>query len=121
MDINNISTVIAPNILYSKSKEGIKEDSLSAIQTVTSLLIWQDDFWLIPVEIAALMNESTEGMTEKDLLKKCEVIVKNTKPQDHVRKGDNNVENKLVIFDEDTHTTDNNITKNSSATTISES
>eukprot|EP00834_Sanchytrium_tribonematis_P005478 NODE_333_length_9325_cov_0.557230.p7 type:complete len:122 gc:universal NODE_333_length_9325_cov_0.557230:4621-4256(-) len=105
MDTNNISTVIAPNILYSKSKEPAREDSLWAIQTITSLMIWQDDFLMVPVEITALMNESTEGVSEKDLLKKCEVIVKNTKfTQDAAVKKDinNNIENRLVIYDDDT-------------------
>ena len=112
MDINNISTVIAPNILYNKTKESVKEDSLLAIQSITSMLIWQDEFYMIPVEINALMTESTEGMSDKDLLKKCEIIVKNTKQTEQVgikKEFNNNVENKLVIFDD-------NPAKNSSAT-----
>ena len=119
MDISNIATVIAPNILYNKQQQTIiKEESILAINTVTALLIWQDDYWLVPIEITSLMNESTDGMTEKDMLKKCEVVLKNNMPmqQQATRKEINNVENKLVIYNEDDHV-DN---KHNSSATISD-
>lgn len=62
MDISNLATVIAPNILYSKSKDKvgtlssgnlIKDESFLAIEVVKSLLNFQDDLWTVIVKLNA--------------------------------------------------------------------
>src|ERR1700731_4429622 len=38
MDLPNLATVICPSILYSRSRDAVRDDSFSAIRVVTSLL-----------------------------------------------------------------------------------
>lgn len=47
MDLQNLATVICPNILYSKGKDPYKDESFSAIRTLHELLEYQDDFWTV--------------------------------------------------------------------------
>jgi hypothetical protein len=54
MDVNNLATVIAPNILYTKTRTSFgasstsaKDDSFLAIEVVKALIIHQDDFWTV--------------------------------------------------------------------------
>jgi len=47
MDLHNLATVITPNILYSKSKDPIKDESFLAIEAVMGLLQYQDDFCVV--------------------------------------------------------------------------
>lgn len=80
MDLHNLATVITPNILYSKSKDPTKDDSFLAIEAVHSLLKHQDDFWVVPEDLAAILQDqdlfsNPEGLTTKDILKRCEKFV----------------------------------------------
>ncbi|CAG8513332.1 10526_t:CDS:10 [Paraglomus brasilianum] len=90
MDLHNLATVITPNVLYSKSKDPSKDDSFLAIEAVHSLLKYQDDFCLVPEDLAAILNDqelfnNPEGLTTKDILKKCENFVRmNSQPADSV-------------------------------------
>ncbi|KAJ9072239.1 Rho-type GTPase activating protein Rga1, variant 3 [Entomophthora muscae] len=45
MDIENLATVITPNILYGKDKDPTKDDSFLAISAVTDMLSAPDEFW----------------------------------------------------------------------------
>lgn len=47
MDLHNLATVITPNVLYSKSKDPIKDESFLAIEAVMGLLEYQDDFCVV--------------------------------------------------------------------------
>lgn len=47
MDLHNLATVVTPNILYSKSKDPIKDESFLAIEAVMGLLQYQDDFCVV--------------------------------------------------------------------------
>ncbi|KAI7830734.1 hypothetical protein BC939DRAFT_392557 [Gamsiella multidivaricata] len=47
MDLHNLATVITPNVLYSKSKDPIKDESFLAIEAVMGLLEYQDEFCLV--------------------------------------------------------------------------
>ena len=47
MDLQNLATVICPNILYSKSKDPYKDESFSAVRAVHELLEYQDEFWQV--------------------------------------------------------------------------
>ncbi|KAI7864075.1 hypothetical protein BDF14DRAFT_1952791 [Spinellus fusiger] len=44
MDLMNLATVLAPNILYPKSKDPAKEESFPAIEAVYMLLQYQEEF-----------------------------------------------------------------------------
>ncbi|CAG8515142.1 5156_t:CDS:10 [Acaulospora colombiana] len=81
MDLHNLATVITPNILYSKSKDPIKDDSFLAIEAVHGLLKYQDEFWEVPEEISMILRDqellsNPENLTTKDILKRCENLVK---------------------------------------------
>ncbi|KAF0404356.1 RhoGAP-domain-containing protein [Gigaspora margarita] len=81
MDLHNLATVITPNILYSKSKDPIKDESFLAIEAVHSLLRYQDDFWVVPEDLATVLRDqdlinNLERLTPKDIMKRCENLVK---------------------------------------------
>lgn len=73
MDIPNLSTVIAPSILSSKSGDPLQ--SYAAISVVTQMLQEQDSFNRVPEECLDILNDK-KGFSgfesSKDLLKKCE-------------------------------------------------
>jgi hypothetical protein len=50
MDLHNIATVITPNVLYAKSKDGspLVEDSFSAIEVVKCLIENTEEFCQVP-------------------------------------------------------------------------
>lgn len=85
MDITNLATVFAPNILYAKegSQRALattgqkeKEDSMVAIETLKSLIMLQDSLWQVPAEIQAEMQSmevpAGEGESPRDGAKKFE-------------------------------------------------
>lgn len=49
MDLHNLATVLAPNILYPKHKDPAKEDSHAAISTVYDLLQYQEEFAIVRI------------------------------------------------------------------------
>lgn len=51
MDIENLATVITPNILYGKDKDPTKDESFLAISAVTDILSAPDDFWEVRTPI----------------------------------------------------------------------
>lgn len=73
MDIPNLSTVIAPSILSSKSGDPLQ--SYAAISVVTQMLLDQDSLNRVPEECLELLGDK-KGFagfeSSKDLLKKCE-------------------------------------------------
>ncbi|CCA67394.1 related to GTPase-activating protein of the rho/rac family (LRG1 protein) [Serendipita indica DSM 11827] len=72
MDIPNLSTVIAPSILCSKTHD--PQSSFSAISVVTQMLEDQDAFNRVPEQCLSLLadrKEFTKCESSKDLLKKC--------------------------------------------------
>ncbi|KAI9240372.1 MAG: hypothetical protein BYD32DRAFT_408601 [Podila humilis] len=81
MDLHNLATVVTPNILYSKSKDPIKDESFLAIEAVMGLLQYQDDFCVVPPDLAAILKdqdlvESSTDLSSKDILKRCENLIK---------------------------------------------
>lgn len=67
MDITNLATVLAPNILYRKIKEKIssesaqnmiKEENLNAIQVLKEIVEMGDAIWVLPEEICELLTTS---------------------------------------------------------------
>jgi len=47
MDVDNLATIIAPTICYSKSKDPIKDESFLAIEVVKMLILNQDKIWIV--------------------------------------------------------------------------
>ncbi|KAF9573158.1 hypothetical protein EC968_009007 [Mortierella alpina] len=81
MDLHNLATVITPNVLYSKSKDPIKDESFLAIEAVMGLLEYQDDFCVVPADLSLILSnqdlvESSTDLSSKDILKRCENLVK---------------------------------------------
>ncbi|KAI5475752.1 Rho GTPase-activating protein [Pseudohyphozyma bogoriensis] len=81
MDLQNLATVICPNILYSKSKDPYKDESFSAVRAVHELLEFQDEFWQVPEEFAAILNDqdlfnNPSQLTSKEILARAENYVR---------------------------------------------
>jgi hypothetical protein len=77
MDLQNLATVICPNILYSKGRDPTRDESFTAIRVVHQLLELQDDYYAVPEEFISVLHDqeyfaNALDMPGKDLLKKCE-------------------------------------------------
>lgn len=77
----NLATVIAPNILYSKSKDPTKDESFHAIECVTIMIQNAEEFATVPEDFIPLLQNLSyeEGDMElnvRHILKKCEVVMK---------------------------------------------
>ncbi|KAG0057280.1 hypothetical protein BGZ83_000070 [Gryganskiella cystojenkinii] len=88
MDLHNLATVITPNVLYSKSKDPIKDESFLAIEAVMGLLEFQDDFCVVPADLSTILNdqdlvESSTDLSSKDILKRCENLVRTKVKKSH--------------------------------------
>lgn len=56
MDLQNLATVISPNILYAKGKDPARDESFSAARVVHELLELQDDFWEVRLTLLPLSS-----------------------------------------------------------------
>ncbi|KAG0089239.1 hypothetical protein BGZ93_000421 [Podila epicladia] len=88
MDLHNLATVITPNVLYSKSKDPTKDESFLAIEAVMGLLEYQDDFCVVPMDLSSILSdqdlvESSTDLSSKDILKRCENLVKSKVKKSH--------------------------------------
>ncbi|CAO3597215.1 unnamed protein product [Absidia cylindrospora] len=86
MDLLNLATMIAPNLLFSKSKEPMKDDSFGIIDAVFLLLKFQEEFATVPEDFAPMLENLTYGEGDMELnvrhiLKKCEVVMKMARNQ----------------------------------------
>lgn len=77
MDLQNLATVITPNILYSKGRDPTRDESFTAIRVVRQLLELQDEFYAVPDEFISVLQDqeyfaNALDMQGKDLLKKCD-------------------------------------------------
>ncbi|KAL7267735.1 Rho-type GTPase activating protein Rga1 [Rhizina undulata] len=75
MDVHNLSTVITPNILYSKSKEAGMDDSFLAIEAVHTLIECNEAMCEVPEDLLSILNDSNlfahgADVTTKDILKR---------------------------------------------------
>jgi len=66
MNAENLATVIAPNILYSKYKDPVKDESLLAIKAVKKLIEHPELSYIVPENIVKLLklNEEKENTGE---------------------------------------------------------
>lgn len=72
MDLQNLATVITPNILYARSKDPTRDESFLAIRAVHELLEHQDELFQVPDEVHLIMqdqellNSNVNEITSKD-------------------------------------------------------
>ncbi|WAQ82252.1 hypothetical protein PtA15_2A569 [Puccinia triticina] len=82
MDLQNLATVITPNILYARSKDPTRDESFLAIRAVHELLEYQDELFQMPPEVHLIMQDqellssNMNEITSKDILKRVEALLK---------------------------------------------
>jgi len=108
MDLHNLATVITPNVLYGKGKDGtpLIEDSFSSIEIVRTLIEESQVFCQIPADLVEILSDptlfaSSAELTTKDIIKRCGGLFKNgprpTTFHDTVRSSNGRQERKTVI------------------------
>ncbi|KAJ3282610.1 hypothetical protein HK104_010815 [Borealophlyctis nickersoniae] len=86
MDLDNLATVITPNILYSKSKNPADDESVLAIEAVRMLLRSQNEMWLVPENIAKSIREDFDvkdvnNMPVPELMKRYDRAMRTKSPE----------------------------------------
>lgn len=81
MDLQNLATVICPSILYSRGRDGVRDESFGAIRVVTALLENQDEFFCVPEEFLSILHDqeyfqNSMDLPSKEFLKKCDAYYK---------------------------------------------
>ncbi|KAJ3171578.1 hypothetical protein HDU88_007658 [Geranomyces variabilis] len=61
MGLDNLATVITPNVLYSKSKNAADDENVLAIEAVKMILMYQDELWVLPQVISERLKTDTTG------------------------------------------------------------
>jgi hypothetical protein len=77
MDLQNLATVICPNILYSRGKDASKDESFLGIRAVAEMLQYQDELFTVPAELTGILADqdlfsNPAELSSKDILKKAE-------------------------------------------------
>jgi len=57
MDIHNLATVMTPNILYSKTKDGGAEDAFLAIEAVHTLIEYNEQMCEVRITFSCISRE----------------------------------------------------------------
>jgi len=75
MDVHNLATVMAPNILHMGNQDVPVDDSFLGIEAVHSLIEYNETFCEIPEDISLILNDSSlfsssAEMTTKEILKR---------------------------------------------------
>ncbi|KAF2754120.1 rho GTPase activator [Pseudovirgaria hyperparasitica] len=75
MDIHNLATVVAPNILYSNTKGMEMDTSFLAIEVVHTLIECNESMCEVPEDIVSMLSDSTlfeisPDLTTKEILKR---------------------------------------------------
>lgn len=81
MDLQNLAMVLGPNILYAKSQDPAKDELFLANRAILCLLENQDEFWMVPSELEAVLQDrellsASSDLTSRDILKRCEKYAK---------------------------------------------
>ncbi|KAI5817133.1 hypothetical protein BZA77DRAFT_245702 [Pyronema omphalodes] len=89
MDIHNLSTVITPNILYSKNKDAGMDDSFLAIEAVHTLIEYNEAMCEVPEDLLSILNDpnlfaNNADITTKDILKRYGDISRRPPPKQHM-------------------------------------
>ena len=75
MDLPNLATVMCPNLLFSRS-EPTRGEAILANRVVAHLLERQDDFWVVPEDMEAVLEDrvlvaAAPEMHTQELLRRC--------------------------------------------------
>lgn len=86
MDLQNLATVICPNILYSRGKDASKDESFLGIRAVAEMLQHQDELFTVPQELAGILEDqdlflNPAELSSKDILKRAEVHIRERQRQ----------------------------------------
>lgn len=81
MDLGNLATVICPSILYSRGQNALRDETFGALRVVTSLLENQDEFFLVPPDMLAIIQDqeyfaSCLDLPSKEFLKKVDTYMR---------------------------------------------
>lgn len=95
MDLHNLATVISPNIFRSyasKGSDNVRVESFEGIRVCDTLLVYQDEFFLVPEEFLPLLRDqeffaNCADLPSKEFLKRCDQYFRqkpnNGRPQPH--------------------------------------
>ena len=80
MDLHNLATVISPNIFRSyatKGNDNVRVESFEGIRVCDTLLIYQDEFFLVPEEFLPMIRDvdffvNYAELPSKEFLKRCD-------------------------------------------------
>ena len=83
MDIHNLATVMAPNILFTNTKTPGVDDSFLAIESVTQLIASSESFSEVPDDLQGVLTDTSlfdgsADITTKEILKRYGNIGKGT-------------------------------------------
>lgn len=83
MDTANLARVLAPNILSSKTKDPVKDDSFKAIRVVEELLDSFEELCTVPDDIEPFLHDHTLNNADinKDIQRKLEHLMSASKEQ----------------------------------------
>ncbi|KFZ15422.1 hypothetical protein V502_05626 [Pseudogymnoascus sp. VKM F-4520 (FW-2644)] len=89
MDTHNLATVIAPNILFTNTKNAGMDDSFLAIEAVHSLIEFNDQMCEVPEDLQSILNDSSlfnnsGDITTKEILKRYGDIAASGGPRHQV-------------------------------------
>ncbi|KAI9602261.1 hypothetical protein KEM48_001322 [Puccinia striiformis f. sp. tritici PST-130] len=77
--LQNLATVITPNIFYARSKDPTRNESFLAIPAVHELLRYQDELFQMPREVQLIMQDRflscMDEITSKDSLKRVDALL----------------------------------------------
>ncbi|KAJ7115852.1 hypothetical protein C8R44DRAFT_628418 [Mycena epipterygia] len=81
MDLGNLATVICPSILYSRSRDAVRDESFGAIRVTTAFLENQDEFFTVPEEFLPILQDqeyfaNSLELPGKEFLKKVDTYMK---------------------------------------------
>ena len=69
MDLDNLATVIAPNIIYSRGQNAARDETFSSLGVVTTLLERQDEFRTIyPLRFTSNLETATSPTAQHHLI-----------------------------------------------------
>ncbi|KZP01568.1 RhoGAP-domain-containing protein [Calocera viscosa TUFC12733] len=86
MDLQNLATVIAPSVLYSRGRDPAKDEIFLAIRVVSHFLELQDELYAVPDEFIPILHDmeyfvNCAELPRKEILKKCETYWKIRHPK----------------------------------------
>lgn len=93
MDIHNLATVMAPNILYPNAKNGTVDESFLAIEAINALITYNDTMCEIPEDLQSVLTDTSflkenSEVTTKEILKRYGDIARGSFSQRPINGGE---------------------------------